>query len=164
MCSDPALPITLRHFQPADGPALAALFRASVLSLAAADYSPEQIRAWADAIEPQSFAERCVRKDKTTWVAELAGRIAGFSDLEPGGHIDMLYVHPDCRRRGVARALLRHIEAIARTAAMPRLYAEASITARPAFEAEGFRCLSAQTVTVRGQAMINYRMEKLLES
>jgi len=156
----------LRRFQPADGPALAALFRASILSIASADYTPEQIRAWADAIDVQRFGERCaahlgMRKD--TWVAEIAGHIAGFSDLAPDGHIDMLYVDPEFRGCGVARALLQHIEALARTAGMPRLYTEASITARPAFAALGFAVLSPQTVTVDGQTMTNYRMEKRLQ-
>jgi GNAT superfamily N-acetyltransferase len=38
----------------------------------------------------------------------------------------MLYVHPDFQRRGVARALLTHIERLARTLGMDRLYTEAS--------------------------------------
>jgi hypothetical protein len=42
--------------------------------------------------------------------AEVEARIAGFSDLAPDGHVDMLYVDPDFQRRGVARALLEHIE------------------------------------------------------
>jgi putative acetyltransferase len=164
MSTDPDLEtLTLRRCEPGDGLALAALFRSSVEGLAAADYNPEQIRAWADAIDPKTFAERCARKGKDTWVAELDGRIAGFSDLEPDGHIDMLYVHPEFRRCGVARALLLLIEGLARAAGMPRLYTEASITARPVFAAVGFRTLGPQEVTVHGQVMTNYRMEKLLE-
>jgi putative acetyltransferase len=44
------------------------------------------------------------------------------------------------------------------------LYTEASITARPVFEAHGFHLLTAQTVTVRGASMTNYRMEKRLDA
>ena len=92
-----------------------------------------------------------------------AGRIAGFSDLEPDGHIDMLYVHPDFQRRGVARALLKHVEEAAQTSGLRRLYTEASITARPIFETTGFD--SCATGCYRpGQSMTNYRMEKWLES
>ncbi|HTX06424.1 MAG TPA: GNAT family N-acetyltransferase, partial [Steroidobacteraceae bacterium] len=90
-------------------------------------------------------------------------RIAGFSDLEADGHIDLLYVHPDFQRRGVARALLEHIESAARERSLLRLYTEASITARPVFEARGFRVIAPRTVTVGGESMINYRMEKGLE-
>jgi putative acetyltransferase len=94
----------------------------------------------------------------------MEGRIAGFSDLEPDGHIDMLYVHPDFQRRGVARALLQHVEQIARAMGLRRLYTEASLTARSAFEAMGFRVIVPQTVSVHGESMTNYRMEKRLES
>jgi putative acetyltransferase len=74
----------------------------------------------------------------------------------------MLYVHPDFQRRGVARALLTRIEQLARIQGADRLYTEASITARPVFESVGFHVLAAQTVSVRGESMTNYRMEKEL--
>lgn len=126
------------------------------------DYTAAQARAWASAlVDEVKFAERCARK--STWVAESEGRIAGFSDLESDGHIDLLYVHPYFQRRGVARALLEHIESTARERALRRLYAEASITARPVFEARGFRIIARQTVTVGAEPMTNYRMEKRLE-
>jgi hypothetical protein len=44
-----------------------------------------------------------------------------------------------------------------------RLYAEASITARPVLEALGFRVIVPQTVTVGGGSMRNYPMEKRLD-
>lgn len=83
-------------------------------------------------------------------------------NMESDGHVDMLYVHPDFQRRGVARALLAHVEELARVCGLVRLYTEASITGRPAFEALGFCVLGPQTVTVRGETMTNYRMEKKL--
>jgi putative acetyltransferase len=153
--------ITLRPYAATDASALATLFRASVRQIAVRDYSPTQILAWApDVIDEGRFGKKC--ETKWTWVAEIDGRIAGFSDLEPDGHVDMLYVHPDFQRRGVARALLRHLESLARHDRVPRLYAEASITARPVFEAMGFHVVSPQTVTIRGATLTNYRMEKPL--
>ncbi|TLY32484.1 MAG: GNAT family N-acetyltransferase [Ignavibacteria bacterium] len=70
-----------------------------------ADYTESQLEAWApDVIDHEQFAQH--RAAKSTWVAESEDRIAGFSDLEPDGHIHMLYVQPPVQRRGVARALL----------------------------------------------------------
>ena len=74
----------------------------------------------------------------------------------------MLFVHARYHSRGVARALLEHVDALARRENTPRLYTEASITARPVFERHGFRVLARQTVAHDGEAMINYRMEKPL--
>src|SRR5581483_964434 len=113
--------VTIRPFRATDAAAAIDLFRASVRELAARDYAPSQIRAWApDAVDERAFGQGCERNG--TWVAEIGDRIAGFSDLEPDGHIDMLYVHPDLSRRGVARALLQHIEHRARMMNLPRLH------------------------------------------
>jgi putative acetyltransferase len=153
--------INIRPYTPTDAAPLTALYRASVHGIASRDYTPQQIRAWApDFIDEAAFGRKCA--SKATWVAEIEGRVAGFSDLEPDGHVDMLFVHPDFQRRGVARALLEHIEKEARHIGQSRLYAEASITARPVFEAMGFRVITPQTVVVRGQSMTNFKMEKLL--
>jgi putative acetyltransferase len=154
--------ITIRPYRPEDLSDLIALFRASVRNIARRDYTDSQLRAWApDVIDAEQFARR--RTAKATWVAEREGHIAGFSDLEPDGHIDMLYVHPQLQRLGVARSLLIHLENVARGRGLERLYTEASITARPVFEAIGFHVIAAQTVTVRGESMTNYRMEKRFE-
>jgi putative acetyltransferase len=154
--------IAIRLYRAEDLSKLIALFRGSVRNIARLDYTESQLRAWApDAIDPEQFARRLTAKP--TWVAESEGHVVGFSDLEPDGHIDMLYVHPDYQRRGVARALLAHIERVAQTRGLDRLYTEASITARPAFAASGFHVLAAQTVTVRGESLTNYRMQKRLE-
>jgi len=155
--------ITIRPYRAADAANLTRLFQAAVWHIASRDYTPTQVRAWApDIIDGRRFGERC--ESKSTWVAEVGGCIAGFSDLEPDGHVDMLYVHPDFVRRGVARALLEHIENVARSFKYRRLYAEASITARPAFEAAGFRVIVPQSVTLRGEALTNYRMERRLDA
>jgi putative acetyltransferase len=132
-----------------------------VQTLASRDYTQSQRHAWAAAIrDVEEFARRCAAT--MTWVALCEAQLAGFSVLEPDGHIDMLYVHPRFARRGVARALLTQIESIATTRGIPRLYTEASLTARPVFERSGFELIAAQTVTVDGEEMPNYRMEKRL--
>ncbi len=163
MTTDNPRRITIRPYAAADAAAVTDVFRSAVRSIASRDYTASQVRAWApDDIDVAQFGR--MRETKSTWVVEVQGRIAGFSDLESDGHIDMLYVHPDFERRGVARALLGHIEATARANGLRRLYVEASMTARPVFEAMGFQILARQTVTLRGESMMNFRMEKRLES
>ena len=155
------LTITIRPFRADDVAALVSLFRASVRGIDRRDYTESQVLAWApDLIEHSQFARRCALK--STWVAEAQGHMAGFSDIEPDGRVDMLYVHPSVQRRGVARALLKHIEKLARTKGLDCLYTEASITARPVFEASGFIVVAPQEVTRRGETLTNYRMEKRL--
>jgi putative acetyltransferase len=54
------------------------------------------------------------------------------------------------------------VVAEARRVGLVRLFTEASITARPFFEARGFTVLAPQVVTLRGVEFVNYRMELLL--
>jgi putative acetyltransferase len=155
--------IDIRPYRAADAAELVQLFRSAVRAIPRSDYSQAQLAAWApDEIDVARFAQRCAAK--STWIADCGGNIAGFSDLEGDGHVDMLYVHPAFQRRGVARALLSHIEGVARERGLARLYTEASITARPAFEARGFVVLAAQIVARRGEDFTNYRMEKPLSA
>ncbi len=151
----------IRKYELNDLQSLIDLFRSSVRRLASKDYSAAQIFTWApDHIDPVIFSSK--RASKPTWIAEIDGHIAGFTDLESDGHIDMLYVHPDFQSKGVARALLHHVESTAYQQGLVRLYTEASITARPAFERLGFRVMTEQTVSHGGEQFINYLMEKPL--
>jgi putative acetyltransferase len=153
--------LSVRDYLPADIDALIDLFRASVRMVARRDYSHEQVMAWApDDIDPLSWAAR--NAHRRAWVAEIDGKVAGFTDLEPDGHLGMMYAHPAYQGRGVATALLEHVEAAARQSGLARLYTEASITARPFFERRGFQVIAAQTASTRGQDFVNYRMEKHL--
>ena len=151
----------IRDYVPADVDALIDLFRQAVRRVAIRDYSEAQVKAWApDMAEREKWVER--RASRPTWVAEIDGKVAGFTDLEPDGHVDMMYVHPDFKGRGVANALMAKVEEAAAEQKLGRLYTEASITAKPFFEKKGFRVIAPQTVHVRGQDLVNYRMEKFL--
>lgn len=153
--------IAIRAYRPEDRDLLIELFRSAVRRVAIRDYTRDQILAWApDAIDAEAFGRR--RASKPTFIATIEGEPVGFTDLESDGHIDMLFVHADHQSKGVARALLDHVERLARSRQMPRLYTEASITARRVFERHGFRVLAQQTVAPGGEALINYRMEKRL--
>lgn len=155
----PAPPITIREATADDVPAMIAVFRRAVRVLAAADYEAAALAAWApEEIDVGAWTAR--HAGKTAFVAESAGTVAGFSDLAPFGHVDMLFVDPAFARRGVATALLARVEAKAAGRGLSRLTAEASLTARPVFERAGFVVVAAQVVTVRGQSLRNFRMEK----
>lgn len=151
----------VRPYQQSDGPALLALFRDTIRRVNARDYSPEQVAAWAsDEIDAAAWCGRFERR--FVLVAEAAGRPVGFAELEPSGHIDRVYVSADHQRRGIGRRLLGGLIDEGRRGGLARLFVEASITARPFFESEGFVVLAPETVTCRGVQFLNYRMERSL--
>jgi putative acetyltransferase len=151
--------LSIRPYRPDDLDAVIGIFLGAIREIAAKDYDRAQIEAWAQA-DRDTWAMR--RLSRPTWVAVVGGKPVGFTDLEPDGHLDMMFVHPAHQGVGVATALLERVETAARGQGLARIFTEASITARPFFERRGFRLLAAQIVRVRGQALANFRMEKLL--
>ena len=153
--------IRIRPYDPADLTAVVELFNGSVRKIASRDYSPAQIEAWAPvAVNLIQWSERLERKP--TFIAEHMNRIAGFSDLGPTGHIDMLFVHCEHQGRGVAKSLMDHILLKAHEQKLSSLCTDASITAKPFFERSGFKVAWEQDVELRGQIFRNYRMIRVL--
>ncbi len=91
-----------------------------------------------------------------------------YALLEPDGHLDRLYNHPDHTRRGLAAALLQAAEDHARGKGIERLYTEASELARPAFERAGYGVTHRRDFTIEGPngavPIHNYAMEKRLKA
>ena len=90
------------------------------------------------------------------------GHIVGFGDMDETGYFDHLYVHRDYQRQGIAAAISDALEEYARTLGIRAITVHASITAKPFFEARGYRTLGKQSVERRGQMLTNYAMEKKL--
>jgi len=151
----------IRDYREGDAPEIVRLFYGTVRSVNRADYSDEQVEAWAPGVpDPEEWNARM--SGRRTLVAEEGGEVLGFAELEDDGHLDMLYLREDAVGRGVGRGLYGAVERVARAEGLRRIFTEASITARPFFERHGFRVVREQTVTVRGVAMTNFAMEKLL--
>jgi putative acetyltransferase len=149
----------IRRYEAADLDAVIGVFLQSIREIASHDYHAGQIDAWAQA-DRAVWSRR--RLDRPTWVAVIDATVAGFTDLESNGHIDMLFVHPEYQRKGVAAALLGEVERAARHQRLATLDTDASITARPFFEAQGFQVVRQQSAALRGQRLNNFRMEKRL--
>jgi putative acetyltransferase len=153
--------ISIRAFKSHDANAVIDIFRSSVRGVARRDYTLEQVTAWApDEMDANAWAARCAREQ--TFVAQIDTARVGFTSLERNGHLDLLFVHAEHQRRGIASALLSGVESAARDQGLTRLFTESSITARAFFARRGFRLIAPQRVSIRGQEFINYRMEKAL--
>jgi ribosomal protein S18 acetylase RimI-like enzyme len=152
--------VAIREYRQDDHRAIAEIFPRAVHEIASKDYTLEQCLAWSDREpNPAHWEKRCARK--RPFVAEVGGEIAGFLELDPDGHIDCAYVHPDYQRRGVMMRLVEHAVALSSTRGVKKVYVEASITARPLFEKCGFKAVAENVVTIKGVALLNYRMERM---
>ena len=160
--STDAQAVVIRPYGQADAADTLAIFLAAVTETAAADYSPEQIQAWAQPEARDLPTWHASIQERNSYVATVDGAPAGFSDVNSVGYIDMLFVAPRYQRRGVARQLIARVEAHARTAQLTELTSDVSITARPFFERHGFTVEAEQHPVSGGVTLTNYKMKKRL--
>lgn len=152
----------IRLFRPEDAEQIAQLFHDTVREVNIRDYSIDQVQAWSpDDLYFRDWAIVC--SQRFTYVADAAGMILGFGELEANGHLDCFYCHKDYQRQGIGRAIYQAIEIKARELQLDRIFTEASITAKPFFQTLGFSVVAEQQVSRRGETFTNYRMEKRLK-
>jgi putative acetyltransferase len=154
--------VAIRPYRTADAAATAQLFYDAVRGGTDAHYDPDQRRAWAPEV-PDTDAWRDRLADQTVFVAERAGRLAGFMTLTADGCIDLAFVAPDCTGQGIAGALYDRIVDAAREKGLTHLTADASHLLRPFLERRGWRVVREQTVEREGVALTNFVMEMLPE-
>ncbi len=151
----------IRPYVRNDAEAIVTLFYETVRTVAAADYTPAQLRAWAPEVpDPAVWHKRMVRRH--TLVAEEKGEIIGFAELDRVGHLDMLFCRADVLGRGVGRRLYGKIEQRAREAGLMRIVTDSSITARRFFERQGFHVVKQNRVVRDGVELTNFTMDKRL--
>lgn len=156
-------PVLRPYRSPDDAAVTLATYRTAVRVTAGRFYEPQQIAAWLGPDDVDVDAWDARRGAAWTVVAEVDGRVVGFSDLLPDGLVDMLFVHPHAGRRGVARALLDAVEREARARGVTELRTFASRAARPVLERHGFTVVVDRVDnTARGVVVPNYEMRRRL--
>ncbi|MEP0191078.1 MAG: GNAT family N-acetyltransferase [Erythrobacter sp.] len=155
---------SIRAFAPGDAETLAELTLAAIKQVGAVSYTPEQVTAWAARHPgPERFLARA-EAGHTIWVAcETGNQAVAYALMEPGGHLDMLYCHPDHTRKGLADRLLEQAETYALSEEIGMLYTQASELARPAFERAGYSVTERRDFEIEGIAIYNFAMEKPLK-
>lgn len=150
----------IRQYRPQDCREMAELFYNTVHTVNAADYTEEQLFAWADGNVDIQAWDKSFREHTTYVAVEGAGhreRIVGFADMDSTGYLDRLYVHRDFQRCKIASILCDRLE---RDLCGRRFVTHASVTARPFFEKRGYHVVREQQVERKGVMLTNYVMVK----
>ena len=152
----------LRAYAAGDAEATLSIFLRAVRETARAHYSADQVEAWAaDSGDLDSWA--VARAAAHTQLAIVDGHVAGFTDLDDHGYIDMLFVDPDFGRQGIASALLGSMIALARQRGLPAVTTFASLTSRPVFERHGFVITGTRYFGEGDRAAKTYEMRCALD-
>ena len=137
------------------------LFREVVHSVNANDYTKNQLDTWApEQIDVEKWKIRI--ENNFVVVAKEGNKIAGFGELSPEVCIDMIYVHKDYLRQKIGKKLLECLIKKAKKANFTEVFTEASITAKPFFEKQGFKVIKKQVKTFNGVDFVNYKMKKMI--
>lgn len=157
---------TIRTATPADLPALEDVMRASMRSLGASFYSPEQI---ASAVRYIAVADPQIVADGTYFVVEDDGQIVacgGWSKrkklysgpssqaavdgwLDPAAEparIRAMFVRPEHARRGIGRMIVDRAEAEAREAGFQTCELMATLPGVPLYAACGYEPVNDETI------------------
>ena len=153
--------LKIRLFQSGDELALREIFFNTIRNVNTQDYTQKQISAWApDNYDEAAWSERI--QSINPFIATFNDVIVGYADIQIDGYIDHFFCHWQYQRIGVGKALFQKILTTAKSNGNERLYAHVSITAKPFFKHVGFKVIKKQQVVVRGQALTNYLMERLI--
>lgn len=124
--------ITIRNAKSNDIINICKLFEISIKNTCITEYTKEQISAWVETGKYNTNWKLKIEKDFFI-IAEIGSLIVGFGSLENNGHIDLLYVHSDFQKIGIATKILSTIENEAINKNINRLWTDSSITAIPFF-------------------------------
>lgn len=153
--------ISIRNSKLSDLTEIQRLFTETIEAICKNDYTKEQIKVWTSSTDNE---ERWIDKLSRQYfiVAEIENKIVGFALLENNDYLDLLYVHKDYQRQGIANKLCSAIEkeAIKRMGIV--LFSNVSKTAKPFFENAGFKTIMPHKNIIKGVELVNYRMSKQL--
>ena len=124
----------IRSATPDDLPRLADIFRRASL------HNEGDRQALLEHPEVLELDPACVYENRSR-VAVEDGRVVGFASTTLAGdfiELDDLFVDPDWMRRGIALALIRDAEAIARSRGVSRIEVTGNHHARAFYEHAGF--------------------------
>jgi len=149
--------ILIRQAKLNDIVAIQKLFVDTIESVCRYDYSAEQIAVWTSSIEnTKRWTDKLMKQ--YFLIAEIDNKIVGFASLEKNKYFDLMYVHKDYQRQGIADNLYSEISAKAIKHGTTLLTSDVSITARPFFEKKGFKIIAEQKNNIKGVEVINYKM------
>jgi putative acetyltransferase len=151
----------IRRFHSQDANALRQVFHSAVHNVASADYSREQIQAWAPASVDATLWRQHM-ENLNPFVAIEGNEIVGYADIQESGYIDHFYVSGHHPRKGIGTLLMHTLHEEALRLRVAELTSDVSRTAQPFFARFGFEVVEYKAKAIRGVVVPNALMRKAL--
>ncbi|MEO0689124.1 MAG: GNAT family N-acetyltransferase, partial [Pseudomonadota bacterium] len=98
---------SIRRYRDGDAEALSTLSLAAIRVVGSRGYSDAQVAAWAGRHGgPEMYRKRAAQGHLVFVAVDQSDAPVAYALLEPDGHLDRLYCHPDHTRNGLAERLL----------------------------------------------------------
>ena len=130
-------PIQFERIAESDGPAFYELRRSAIRAGCAGYYTPAQIEAWTN---PLTDIGLQTPLPEHFYFAKIDGEIVGCCSFDVAtGRIDGMAVSPSHFRLGIGRAMVQHLEQIARDFRVQLLTLDASLNSVDFYRSLGFQ-------------------------
>ncbi|AYW45038.1 GNAT family N-acetyltransferase [Tetragenococcus koreensis] len=145
----------IRKYTFTDKKAVIEMIKQTIQTINKNDYDENQLKAWSN-IDESSWTDS-VKEHQAIVMVSDRNKIVGFADMDNDGYLDRLFVHKDFQRMRIGDKLVNDLE---EKNTGKKFSTFASITAKPFFEALGYKLVRKNVAPVRGQQLENYYMEK----
>lgn len=123
------------------------------------DYDPKQIDVWVSSVQKVERWKTFLTKQYIL-VAENEENIVGCGSLKNGNYLDLMYVHKEFLRQGIANMIFEKLKKKSLTLGFDKLTSDVSKTAVPFFETKGFKIIKENKNMINGVEIINYHMSQ----
>ncbi|WP_049928042.1 GNAT family N-acetyltransferase [Halopiger goleimassiliensis] len=140
--------IRIREARASDDASIADVHAAAIRERGPDAYDDEQVRAWLANVHPERYPTdsgaglRVIVAERESDPGDVVG--FGWLDCAPSdrddgtGELVAVYVHPDCTRQGIGRALLERLEGVAREWGLEEVVLVASRNAVGFYRRQGY--------------------------
>ncbi len=152
----------IRQAIPQDQDELRRLFFETVTAMNIKDYGKKQVDTWASISNSTDVWVEKIQNQYFVVACAEDGTIIGFATLTFTGYIDLLFIHKDHQGAGIASKLVNDLIEEGKRRNIPKMWADANITARPFFESKGFTLVQTHLKKTDNDAYPNFVMVKNL--
>lgn len=151
--------LNLRKAKIEDLTEIKTVFEQTIIETCKNDYSLNERNVWKSAVNKTEKWKNSIKKEYFI-VAENEGKIVGFSSLKESNYLNLMYVHKDFTRQGIAHKMYDKLKSESIRLGVDKLTADVSKTARSFFEKKGFHVVKENVNKIENEILINYNMSE----